>query len=319
MRPIILLTLFSFAIFIFSAGWGQTQERPPAWAYPVNPPNYQRTTDDGSIRHVPGSAAGYSLSQVRDLYAAPDWHPDEHPPMPKIVAVGRKPEVMACGVCHRADGPGGPENASLAGLSAEYIIQQTREFGNGQRIGSSSRTPTDLMIKSAKAVTNEELAEAAAYFSALKPRANMTVRESDVVPKTEVRELFLAAVEGGGSEPIGQRIIELADNVENFISRDTHVRFIAYVPLGSIERGQALAASGEPQSRCGACHGEALAGDIAPRLAGRSPTYLFRQLYDFKSGARKGSNSDQMKSIAEALSIEDMISLAAYAGSRASP
>ena len=317
MRPILLLTLFPFAICILSGGSGQTQERPPAWAYPVNPPNYQRALDDGSIRRVPDSIAGYSLTQVRDLYATPDWHPDEHPPMPKIVATGRKPEVMACGVCHRADGPGGPENAGLAGLSAEYIIQQTREFGTGQRTGSSARPPTDLMIKSAKAVTDEELAEAAAYFSALKPRTNLTVRESDVVPKTEVRELFLAPVASGGSEPIGQRIIEVAEDVENFISRDTHVRFIAYVPPGSIAKGQALAASGEPQSRCGACHGESLAGDIAPRLAGRSPTYLFRQLFDFKSGARRGTNSDQMKSVMEALSMEDMIALAAYAGSRA--
>ena len=44
--------------------------------------------------------------------------------MPEIVARGRKPGTFACGFCHRADGPGGPENASLAGLSAAYIKQQ---------------------------------------------------------------------------------------------------------------------------------------------------------------------------------------------------
>ena len=140
------------------------QESPPAWAYPVNPPNFQRVPDDGAIRHVPGSADGFTLTQVRDLFATPDWHPLEHPPLPKIVASGRKPEVFACGVCHRADGSGGPDNSSLFGLSAEYIIRQVEEFRTGLRSNSASRIPTDLMIKAAKAVTDQELAEAAAYL-----------------------------------------------------------------------------------------------------------------------------------------------------------
>ena len=44
--------------------------------------------------------------------------------MPEIVALGRKHVVQACGVYHRADGPGGPENSGLAGLPASYIVQQ---------------------------------------------------------------------------------------------------------------------------------------------------------------------------------------------------
>ena len=31
---------------------------------------------------------------------------------------------FACGFCHRADGLGEPESASLAGLPAEYIVRQ---------------------------------------------------------------------------------------------------------------------------------------------------------------------------------------------------
>jgi hypothetical protein len=68
----------------------QSQDGPPAWAYPVNPPNFQRAPDDGTIRRVPDSAAGFTLTRVRDLFAAPDWHPEEHPPMPEIVANGEK-------------------------------------------------------------------------------------------------------------------------------------------------------------------------------------------------------------------------------------
>jgi cytochrome c553 len=294
----------------------QSQDSPPSWAYPVNPPDFQRAPDDGSIRRVPDSTAGFTLTQVRDLFATPDWHPMDHPAMPSIVASGRKPDVMACGVCHRADGPGGPENSSLFGLPAAYIVQQTTEFKNGLRNGSAPRIANDLMIKLAKAVSEQELKEAAAYFASIKPRANIVVVETDTVPRTQVRDLFLAPIEGSGTEPIGQRIIEIPENVENFVSRDTRVRFIAYVPPGSAQRGRQLAMTGDPSVQCTACHGSDLRGnDIVPRIAGRSPTYLFRQLYDFKSGARKGSNSNTMKPAVENLTVADMIALVAYSAS----
>src|SRR5688572_33226115 len=92
------------------------QDTPPAWAYPVNPPGFQPPPDDGTVRQSPGSKAGYTLTQLRDRFLAPNWHPGDYPAMPEIVAQGRKPEVYACGFCHRADGPGGPENANLTGL-----------------------------------------------------------------------------------------------------------------------------------------------------------------------------------------------------------
>src|SRR6185436_10713495 len=92
----------------------QDREPPPAWAYPVNPPDLKPPSDDGSLRRVPGSQAAYTLTQVRDRYFSPIWHPDEHPAQPEVVARGRKPDVPACGFCYRADGSGGPENANLA-------------------------------------------------------------------------------------------------------------------------------------------------------------------------------------------------------------
>jgi len=294
----------------------QTQDEPPAWAYPVNPPNFQRAPDDGTIRHVPDSAAGFTLTQVRDLFAAPDWHPEDHPPMPTIVATGRKPDVFACGVCHRADGPGGPENAGLAGLSAEYIIQQTAEFKTGLRTNSVPRVATDLMVKLSKAMTDQELREAATYFASIKPRAKIVVVETDTVPKTHVRDLFLAPLDGTQKEPIGQRIIEISENVEQFVSRDSRVRFIAYIPVGSVQKGRALAANSDLRVQCAACHGTDLKGTaVAPGIAARSPTYMFRQLYDFRSGARKGANSELMKPVVENLSIDDMIALVAYSAS----
>jgi cytochrome c553 len=318
MRITTALLAPSLALFAAMATPAQSQDGPPAWAYPVNPPNFQRAADDGTTRRVPDSAAGYTLTQVRDLFAAPDWHPEEHPPMPDIVAKGRKPDVYACGVCHRADGPGGPENASLFGFSAEYIVQQTMEFKTGARNNSTPRIATDLMIKLAKAITDQELKEAADYFASIKQRSNIAVMETDTVPKTHVRDLFLAAMEGSEKEPIGQRIIEIPENVDHFLSRDSRARFIAYLPVGSIEKGRALAASSDPRVQCTACHGTDLKGTaVAPGLAARSPTYMFRQLYDFKSGARKGANSEAMKPAVENLGIDDMIGLVAYTASLA--
>jgi hypothetical protein len=37
-------------------------EEPPAWAYPVNPPDFNARPDDGILRRVPGSTAAYSVA-----------------------------------------------------------------------------------------------------------------------------------------------------------------------------------------------------------------------------------------------------------------
>ena len=87
----------------------------PAWAYPWAP-DFKVAPDDGVPRHVPDSTQSFTITQERDLFFVPDWHPEDHPQMPDIVAHGRRPDVRACGSCHRAEGTGGPENASLAGL-----------------------------------------------------------------------------------------------------------------------------------------------------------------------------------------------------------
>ena len=296
-------------------------EAPPVWAYPANPPDFKPPPDDGSLRRVPGSNAGYTLTQVRDLFLAPDWHPSDYPQMPQIVARGRKPDVFACGVCHRADGSGGPENSNLRGLPAEYIVQQMQDYKTGARQSAMPKlAPQALMTKVANGVTREDIEAAAAYFSALKPRATIRVVESASVPKTYVTGWHLAAVSTGETEPIGQRIIEIPENLDHFVSRDSRARFIAYAPPGSIKRGEALAATGGngKTQQCSTCHGPDLKGSGAiPGIAGRSPSYLVRQLYDFKHGTRAGPGSALMKPAVENLSVDDMIALAAYAASLA--
>ena len=52
----------------------------------------------------------------------PDWYPEEHPPMPQIVAHGgQRPAGRACAQCHLPSGDGHPESSSLAGLPAAYM------------------------------------------------------------------------------------------------------------------------------------------------------------------------------------------------------
>src|SRR5215218_7049586 len=121
------------ACSVFSAVAQKASAPPPPWAYPPNNPDYKPPADDGKPLAVPSSTAGYTWSQARDRFLAPDWHPADHAPMPEVVARGNKPQVFACGYCHRADGPGGPENADLAGLPKAYILQQMVDYKSGAR------------------------------------------------------------------------------------------------------------------------------------------------------------------------------------------
>jgi len=306
------------AVLAAAASLGAATD-PPGWAYPVNPPDFKPRVDDGTPRRVPDSSAGYTVTQLRDLFAAPVWHPEDHPPLPPIVAQGRKPAVFACGVCHRADGPGGPENANIAGLPAAYIVQQMADYKSGARSTSlPERAPQKNMIALSKAITDDEVHEAAAYFAGRTPRQNVRVVETADVPVTVVAGWFLAEAKTGGREPIGSRVIEVPENLEQFENRDTHARFIAYVPPGSVARGEALAA-GVPgkTTACTICHGPDLKGLAGiPPIVGRSPSYAVRQLFDFQDGARNGAAAALMKPVVANLTIDDMVALAAWLSSQ---
>lgn len=293
---------------------------PPPWAYAVNPPVSASGTrskpKDDVLQHVPGSAAAFSPAQIGDLYAAVDWHPDGHPAMPGIVAYGRKPDVFACGYCHLPNGEGRPENASLAGLPATYIVRQMADFRAGRRKCSEPRQgPVSYMVSLASRTNDDEVRIAAEYFSALKPKQWIRVVETKTVPKTRVSGWML--VPTAGREPIGNRIIENAVNLEQTELRDDASGFIAYVPVGSIAKGKSLVTNGGGKTiPCSVCHGSDLRGkNDVPSIAGRSPSYIIRQLYDIRSGSRAGSNTALMKPAVEKLTLDDMVSIAAYTSS----
>jgi cytochrome c553 len=292
----------------------------PVWAYPVNPPGLKPAADDGSILSVPNSDATYTLTQIRNLFSPPDWHPDNHPAMPDVVAHGNKPGQFACGYCHLPNGLGRPENSSLAGLPASYIVQQVMDFKSGARKSSEPASlPANLMVAVAKLVSEDDAKIAAEYFSSLKTVQWIRVVETDTVPKTKVGGWMLVEDGSGETEAIGQRIIEMPENLERTELRDSASGFIAYAPMGSIRKGEELIAGGAGKTTpCAICHGADLKGlGPVPALAGRSPSYIVRQLYDLQHGVRGGQWAQLMKSVVAGLSEEDLVSIAAYTASLA--
>ena len=298
-----------------------TEDETTAWAYPMSPPapSPPPAVDGISRLRIPGAQVTFTAPQLKDRFSAPDWFPNSHRPTPAIVAKGRKPDVMACGFCHLPTGDGRPENATLAGLPRAYIVEQMLAFRSGARRSSvTGRTPTDLMYQSAKAATDAEISTAADYFSGLAHHAFTAVVETDRVPKTRTDSWLYSRDPRGGIEPIGTRIIEIPVDFERFERRDPGARYIAYVPPGSIARGAELARTwgGAGQQACSSCHGADLRGvGNVPPLAGRSPTYVVRQLNDFRTGSRHESTAAPMKQVVAAMRNGDMIALASYLGS----
>jgi len=312
-----IASLISLA-FVFLAS--AQNPSPPYWAFTVNPDQAATTkTPDSAPQHVPGSTASFTLAQVHDVYHPPDWHPNAHPPMPPIVAYGRAPDVWACSYCHLPNGQGRPENSRLAGLPAGYIIRQMAEFKSGQRKCSEPRhAPVANMIGIASRASDQEIKEAAAYFSSLERKPWIRVVETSTVPKTHVAGWMLVASEPAATEPIGPRIIEMAENLERTELRDDASGFVAYVPEGSLKKGKELVTTGGSGRTvaCAKCHGIGLRGTgNVPPIAGRSPSYIVRQLFDIQNGARTGLLAQQMRAPTAKLTLDDMIAIAAYTAS----
>ena len=315
--------------FVFAANDGP----PPPWAYgfpsaastpPAPPPAAAPAAvpaPDVTLRHIPGSSASFTLAQIRDGFGPADWFPGDHPVMPEIVAHGKRPDVRACSLCHYPNGKGRPENAGVSGLPVAYFIQTMADFKSETRKSADPRKGnTNLMIAYAKAMTDDEVKAAAEYFAAIKWAAWITVVEAAIVPKTRIAGGMFLKLDGGETEPIGDRIIEVPDDTERTeLLRDPRSGFTAYVPAGSIKKGEALVTKGSSgkTTPCAVCHGADLKGlGPVPGIAGRSPSYTVRQLFDTQRGTRKGVWADLMKPVVANLTNDDMLAIAAYTASR---
>ncbi len=301
---------------------GELEPRVPAWVFPLSPPAPDSAApyDDAKALHVPHSRVSYTQAQLNDLFAAPDWHPRSHSTVPSVVARGRPPDVYACGYCHTPGGQGRPENASLAGLPASYIVQQMADLKSGARRSAwrGPYRPADRMVDVAMHVSANEVAAAADYFAAQKLRSRAIVIEGSRVPRFLVVGWVYAVDPQGGDEPLGERLLEFAPDAARHENRDDQMRYRVYVPPGSIRLGRTIASAGVGASSvaCISCHGPQLRGvGPVPPLAGRSPTYILRQLLGFKTGTRTGVTGQPMLPVVATLEIDNMIDVAAYAAS----
>lgn len=283
-----------------------------AWLEPPEPPPGTRVVppDDRILLHIPGSAQAYTRAQTMSLYVAPDWWPQDHPPMPQIVAHGRG-KAWPCGHCHLPTGLGRSPDAATAGLPFGYIIEQIRAFCDGER-----KSP--IMHEEVSHLGAADLKLAAAYFSSLRFTPWTKVIETATVPKMHGENWMWAPTAGAGREALGDRIIVTPVNPERTKLGDTRSGYIAYVPPGSIHRGASIAAKGIGAAQaCESCHGADLRGvGMIPPLAGRMPNYIVHELILFRIGQRNNVEAVPMRLEASQLSVGDMIDVAAYAASR---
>jgi cytochrome c553 len=298
----------------------------PEWAYtpPVPgapPPPSALPTDDNAVVRIPGTDRTFTRGQLRAQKETMDWYPeDRHGTAPNIVRFGKE-GVRQCTLCHLPDGSGRPENAPVSSLHPVYFMQQMQDFRNGLRRSADPRKAnTNTMIGFAKAMTPEEDRAAAEFFAAQPYPRRMKVVESKTAPKVRIQggmHMAIPAAEGGGMEPLGQdEIVEVPDDNLRAESRDTRMGWTAYVPPGTLNRGKQVAA----KQQCATCHGANLEGiGPVPPLAGRSPSYTMRELFDIKQGTRHGPWAELMKPVVSGMSVQDMMAVSAFAASLAPP
>jgi cytochrome c553 len=177
------------------------------------------------------------------------------------------------------------------------------------------------MIKIAKAMTDAEIDESAKYFAQQKLRRRVYVIESLRIPRAEPAAWIYQ--EYGGMEDLGDRLLEVTQDLVRHERRDDRLEYLAYVPPGAISRGKRLVMAGKSLEDntdrtvpCTQCHLTNLKGnDTLPPLAGRSPTYLLRQLLAFRNGNRVSDTSEQMDLVVEKLTLNEMIDIVAYLSS----
>jgi len=207
----------------------------------------------------------------------------------------------------------------VQGLPYDYIVQQLHDFQQNLRNSADPRkSNTGEMQNIARALSEAEIEEVARYFSSIPVPKYIRVVETEMIPTMRIQGEIYYPTDDGQQEPIGVRIIETPEDVEQSRLRNPRSGFIAYAPVGAIKRGEALATSGGggKTTACAVCHGPGLKGlGPIPNIAGRSPSYLARQMYDIKLGTRKGAMAALMVPVVANLSDSDIVDVIAYVSS----
>ena len=87
------------------------------------------------------------------------------------IEAGRQ-KAAICVVCHGPDGnSANPSWPNLAGQHAEYLIKQLQDYRDGRR-------KNDQMAPLAMALSDQDIADIAAYYAAQEPRIGQTLPEN---------------------------------------------------------------------------------------------------------------------------------------------
>lgn len=106
-----------------------------------------------------------------------------------------------------------------------------------------------------------------------------------------------------GSPAVAQPLSTATSIPVSTVSWDPEI--LSILASGNSRRGAQVAAQA-----CAACHGDkGLSQGNVPSLAGQSPYAIYKQLHDFRSGAR---SNPQMSPVSRTLALADLANVAAY-------
>ena len=169
----------------------------------------------------------------------------------------------------------------------------------------------------AKAMSEEEIKQAAEYYAAMRWTPWIRVVEADSIPEAHLEQGGMYIIKGKEPvEPLGNRIVEAPedDYQANTVRNPRFLYSVVYVPVGSLEKGRQLVLNGLGKTiACGTCHGPTLEGLVnIPGIASRSPSYMMRQMWDMKMGTRRGPMTQLMKPVVANLTQDDMLNVVAF-------
>jgi len=292
------------------------------WAYPMAPPRTKALMTPPGVHVTPDGKRKLTAAQVEALSPADqDWFPESHPRPPELILHASKTGAPPCAECHLVNGQGEVGIPDLAGLQADYLMEQLHAFQAGTRTSAQvGRVATAAMIDVAQGWSEPDLKAAAAYFAALPRHAALRLVVADDAPVMHVERFGWTYADGsGGRRALNGAVAETPESLARVFIADPANVEVVYASPSTLATGEALVRSGGGGGAqpCTVCHGADLRGTpVAPALAGRDPGYLARQLWDIRSGTRTGPGVAAMQGPAWGLSPREMTAVAAYLASQ---
>ena len=135
------------------------------------------------------------------------------------------------------------------------------------------------------------------------------------IPEGTWRRAACTSVGKEPTEPLGGRIVEAPeDDYQANTVRNPRSGWVAYVPVGSLEKGKQLVDGAGKTTPCGMCHGTDLRA--SPTSGHRRPVAELHDAPDVGHEARHAQGPAQlMKPVVANLTEDDMLDIVAYLAS----